>query len=49
MNPVFATVTEMSAVFTNRTLSPLDVVDALLTRIERLNPALHAFIEPNDP
>ena len=49
MNPVFATVTELFAAFTKRTLSPLDVIDALLTRIERLNPALHAFIEPNDP
>lgn len=45
MNPAFETVTELSAAFTTRTLSPVDVVDALLGRIERMNPGLHAFID----
>ena len=45
MNPAFATVAELSAAFTKRTLSPVDVVDALLARIERMNPGLHAFID----
>jgi aspartyl-tRNA(Asn)/glutamyl-tRNA(Gln) amidotransferase subunit A len=45
MNPAFATVAELSAAFTKRTLSPVDVVDALLGRIERMNPGLHAFID----
>ena len=45
MNPAIATVAELSAAFTKRTLSPVDVVDALLARIERANPSLHAFID----
>src|SRR3989449_6328224 len=45
MNPAFATVSELSAAFTKRTLSPVDAVDALLSRIDRMNPALHAFID----
>ena len=45
MNPAFATVAELSAAFTKRTLSPVDVVGALLSRIERMNPGLHAFID----
>ena len=45
MIPAFATVAELSAAFVKRTLSPVDVVDALLVRIERMNPALHAFID----
>ena len=45
MNPAFATVAELSAAFTKRTLSPVDVVDGLLARIERMNPSLHAFID----
>ena len=44
MNPAFATVSELSAAFTGRTLSPVDVVDALLRRIERIDATLHAFI-----
>jgi len=39
------TVAELSAAFSTRTLSPVDVVDGLLARIERMNPALHAFID----
>jgi len=45
MDITFATVTELSDAFTKRTLSPVDVVDGLLVRIERMNPALHAFID----
>src|SRR5712664_3824748 len=45
MNPAFATVSELSAAFTKRTLSPVDAVDALLSRIEGMNPSLHAFID----
>lgn len=45
MNLAFATVAELSAAFAKRTLSPVDVVDTLLGRIERMNPRLHAFID----
>src|SRR5262245_57848256 len=45
METPFATVSELSAAFSKRTLSPVDVVDALLQRIERLNPRLQAFID----
>jgi aspartyl-tRNA(Asn)/glutamyl-tRNA(Gln) amidotransferase subunit A len=44
-DPEFATVSELSAAFGRRALSPLDVTNALLGRIERLNPTLHAFID----
>jgi len=37
MNPAFASVAELSAAFVKRTLSPVDVVDVLLVRIERTN------------
>src|SRR5216683_2572421 len=44
IDPVWATVAELSRAFGARTLSPIDAVEALLERIRRLNPALHAFI-----
>ena len=44
VDPVWATVAELSQVFGARTLSPVDAVDALLRRIERRDPELHAFI-----
>ena len=44
IDPVWATVTELSRAFGARTLSPVDVVDALLARIEKRDPSLHAFI-----
>ena len=44
-DPEFASVSDLSAAFGRRTLSPLDVTNALLGRIERLNPTLHAFID----
>ncbi|HXH83005.1 MAG TPA: amidase [Candidatus Tectomicrobia bacterium] len=45
IEPAFATVAELSAAFAERALSPVDVVDALLARIERLDPTLHAFVD----
>lgn len=44
IDPVWAGVAELSQAFGARTLSPVDVVDALLARIRRHDPALHAFI-----
>jgi aspartyl-tRNA(Asn)/glutamyl-tRNA(Gln) amidotransferase subunit A len=41
----FATVAELSAAFGARTLSPLEAVEALLARIAKRDPALHAFID----
>src|SRR5437588_1670062 len=45
IDPAFATVSELSSAFARRALSPVDVVDVLLGRIEKLNPTLHAFID----
>jgi aspartyl-tRNA(Asn)/glutamyl-tRNA(Gln) amidotransferase subunit A len=42
-DPAFATVAELSRAFQARTLSPVDLVEALLARIARLDPALGAF------
>jgi aspartyl-tRNA(Asn)/glutamyl-tRNA(Gln) amidotransferase subunit A len=44
IDPVWATVAELSSAIGARTLSPVDAVGALLDRIRRLNPRLHAFI-----
>jgi aspartyl-tRNA(Asn)/glutamyl-tRNA(Gln) amidotransferase subunit A len=44
IDPAWATVAELSRAFTARTLSPVDAVEALLARIRRRNPALHAYI-----
>jgi aspartyl-tRNA(Asn)/glutamyl-tRNA(Gln) amidotransferase subunit A len=44
IDPVWATVTELSRAYGEGTLSPVDVVDALLERIRKRDPALHAFI-----
>jgi len=43
-DPVWATVAELSRAFGARTLSPVDAVEALIGRIRRRNPALHAYI-----
>ena len=43
LDPVWATVAELSSAFGERTLSPVDVVDALLERIGKRQ-ALHAYI-----
>ena len=44
-DPVFATITELSTAVANGRLSPVDIVDATLKRIERRDPALHAYRE----
>jgi aspartyl-tRNA(Asn)/glutamyl-tRNA(Gln) amidotransferase subunit A len=44
IDPVWAGVALLSRAFGARTLSPVDAVDALLERIRRRNPSLHAFI-----
>jgi aspartyl-tRNA(Asn)/glutamyl-tRNA(Gln) amidotransferase subunit A len=44
IDPVWATVAELSRAFGARTLSPVDVVDALMDRIRRRNAQLHAYI-----
>jgi aspartyl-tRNA(Asn)/glutamyl-tRNA(Gln) amidotransferase subunit A len=41
---VWATVAELSRAYGEGTLSPVDVVDTLLERIRKRDPALHAFI-----
>jgi aspartyl-tRNA(Asn)/glutamyl-tRNA(Gln) amidotransferase subunit A len=45
LNTAFATVAELSAAFIKRALSPVDVVDQLLARIEGMNPGPRAFID----
>jgi aspartyl-tRNA(Asn)/glutamyl-tRNA(Gln) amidotransferase subunit A len=44
IDPVWATVAELSRAYGEGTLSPVDVVDTLLERIRKRDPALHAFI-----
>src|SRR6267142_291855 len=44
LDPVWAGVAELSRAFETRALSPVDVVDTLLARIRRRDPALHAYI-----
>jgi aspartyl-tRNA(Asn)/glutamyl-tRNA(Gln) amidotransferase subunit A len=44
LDPVWATVAELSHAFGARTLSPVDAVEALLERIRKRGPALHAYI-----
>jgi aspartyl-tRNA(Asn)/glutamyl-tRNA(Gln) amidotransferase subunit A len=48
LDPVWATAAELSRAFAARTLSPVDAVEALLERIARRNPTLHAFIAVYD-
>jgi aspartyl-tRNA(Asn)/glutamyl-tRNA(Gln) amidotransferase subunit A len=43
-DPVWATAAELSHAFGARTLSPVEVMEALLERIRKRDPALHAFI-----
>jgi aspartyl-tRNA(Asn)/glutamyl-tRNA(Gln) amidotransferase subunit A len=45
LDPVFATAAELSKAFGDRSLSPVDVVDALLARIRRRDPVLHAYVD----
>src|ERR1700741_1277548 len=49
IDPVWATVSELSRAYETRALSPVDAVDALLERIRRRNPYLHAFIAVYEP
>jgi aspartyl-tRNA(Asn)/glutamyl-tRNA(Gln) amidotransferase subunit A len=44
IDPVWATVAELSRAFAARTLSPVDVVGALLDRIRKRDPVLHAYV-----
>lgn len=48
IDPVWATVAELSRAFGERTLSPVDAVEALLDRIRKRDPALHAYIAVYD-
>ena len=43
-DPTHATLAELSAALESRRLSPVDLVEALLARIARRDPALHAFV-----
>ena len=46
----YGTIRELGARYRKRELSPLEVTKALLARIEKLDPALHAFVTPTpDP
>ncbi|MBI1963750.1 MAG: amidase, partial [Candidatus Rokubacteria bacterium] len=44
IDPVWATVAELSRAFGERALSPVEAVDALLERIRKRDPAQHAYI-----
>jgi aspartyl-tRNA(Asn)/glutamyl-tRNA(Gln) amidotransferase subunit A len=44
IDPAWATVAELSRAYTERAVSPVDVVDVLLDRIRKRNPSLHAYI-----
>src|SRR5579872_3638362 len=44
-DPTLMSAHELAAAFAARRLSPVEVVDALLARIARLEPRLHAFVE----
>ena len=48
IDPVWAGVAELSCAFGTRVLSPVDAVEALLDRIKKYNPSLHAFIAVYD-
>src|SRR6476659_7010366 len=47
MTSAFRPVHELAAEIAARRLSPVDLVDEYLTRIERLEPKLHAFVSVN--
>ena len=43
-DPCFASATELSRLFRARRLSPLELMQAVLTRIDAVNPALNAYV-----
>src|SRR5262245_24535178 len=45
LDPVFATAAQLSQAYSDRSLSPVDVVDALLARIRKWDPSLHAYVD----
>src|SRR6266850_3266875 len=42
----YSTIRELGARYRKRELSPVEVTRALLARIEKVDPALHAFVTP---
>lgn len=44
----FLPAVEIAAAIRNRTLSPVEITDAILDRINRLNPTLHAYLTVTD-
>jgi Asp-tRNA(Asn)/Glu-tRNA(Gln) amidotransferase A subunit family amidase len=40
----FLTITQLAAAIRRREVSPVDVTEAMLQRIERIDPKVHAFI-----
>ncbi len=42
----FATITELGAAYRARTLSPVEVTEAMLSRIAKLDPALRSYLTP---
>ena len=40
----FTTATELGRLIRSKALSPVELVDAVLARIEKLNPALNAYL-----
>ena len=40
----FATITELAAAYRARSLSPVEVTQAMLARIDRLDPTLHSYL-----
>src|SRR3954447_14238934 len=47
MTPAFRPIHTLAAEIAARRLSPVDLVDECLARIERLDPKLHAFVSVN--
>lgn len=45
IDPIHASAAELARAIQGRTLSPVEAVDALLGRIDRLEPKLQAFTE----
>src|SRR2546430_17515714 len=43
-DPNWLSVTEQAALIRSRKISPLEIVDALLARIDKVNPRINAFV-----